>query len=129
MGEPIEPAPSVPVAANILEYRRGETPEMILRRRPVRVGLFVMSLAAAISFFLSFAYHESPLSVVAEWMRSGREGILALIGAPFFAGVVGMVWKLRLLFPAPTRATRSIVYMFAGMLATATGVFCTQGLL
>jgi hypothetical protein len=129
MGEPIESAPAVPVAANVLEYRSGETPEMILRRPRVRVGLFVLSLAGAVSLFLPFAYHESPVSVVADWMTSGREGVLALIGAPFFAGIVAMAWKLRLTFSAPpSRGARSIVYMFAGMLATATGVFCALAL-
>jgi hypothetical protein len=130
MGEPIEtPRSAVPVAANVLEYRRGERPEMIVRRRAVRVGLFVLSLAGAISVFLPFAYGESPMSVVSEWMTSGREGLLALIGAPFFAGLVAMAWKLRLSFSAPpSRAARSVVYLFAGMLATSTGVFCAQAL-
>jgi hypothetical protein len=130
MGEPIEtPRSAVPVAANVLEYRRGEMPEMILRRPRVRVGLFVLSLAGVVSVFLPFAYGESPLSAVMEWMASGREGVLALIGAPFFAGIVAMAWKLRLSLAAPpSRAARSVVYLFAGMLATATGVFCAQAL-
>lgn len=128
MGEPMETPRPVPVA-NVLEYRRGETPEMIVRRSRVRVGLFVLSLAGAVSVFLPFSYGESPFSVVMEWMTSGREGALALIGAPFFAGVVAMAWKLRLVFSAPpSRPARSVVYMFAGTLATATGVFCAQAL-
>jgi hypothetical protein len=129
MGEPIESARALPVAANVLEYRSGERPEMIVRRPAVRVGLFVLSLAGAVSVFLPFAYGESPLSAVMEWMTSGREGALALIGAPFFAGIVALAWKLRLMFPArPSRVARAIVYLFAAMLATATGVFCAQAL-
>jgi hypothetical protein len=128
MDEPMETPRPVPVAT-VLEYRSGETPEMIVRRPRVRVGLFVLSIMGAVSVFLPFAYGESPLSVLSEWMRSGREGALALIGAPFFAGIVAMAWKLRLVFhPPPSRPARSVVYMIAGMLATATGVFCAQAL-
>ena len=130
MDEAPEAVRPVPVASNILEYRTSEQPEMIVRRPRVRVALLVLSLAGVASVFLPFAYGESPLSVVADWMVTGREGALALIGAPFFAGIVAMAWRLRLTFARPPgRAARSMVYMCAGMLATATGVFCGQALL
>src|SRR5258706_11431523 len=86
---------------NILEYRRGEAPESILHLRWVRVTLFLVSLAAAVSPFLAFAYGDSPESVVEEWLIRQREGTLGLIGFPFFAGVVAAIGKVRLTFDKP----------------------------
>jgi hypothetical protein len=125
---------SDPVAASdsqgvgILEYRGAEAPERILRRRWVRIGLFVISLLAAVSPFLSFAYHESPLSVVASWARTGHEGALALVGLPFFAGVVAAAWRLRLVFDGGpvSRAGRQIVHGLAAMFVSATFAFSLQ---
>jgi hypothetical protein len=124
---------SDPVAASdsrgvgVLEYRGAEAPELVLRRRRVRICLLGIALAAAVSPFLAFDFGESPWSVVKEWMTSRREATLALIGLPFFAGVVAAGWKLRLIFDAPpSRVARCIVYWLAGMFATATGTVCVM---
>jgi hypothetical protein len=99
--------PQSTAGLNILEYRRGEPAESILRRRWVRVMLFVVSLGAAVSPFLAFAYGYSPESVVEEWVTQQREWTLAMIGFPFFAGVVAAMWKLRITFDKPpSRAIR-----------------------
>jgi hypothetical protein len=119
----------ITAGTNILEYRRGEPAESVLCRRWVRVILFVISLGAAVSPFLPFAYGYSPESVVEEWVTQQHEGTLAMIGFPFFAGVVAAMWKLRLTFDKlPLRAERFIAFALSGTFVTATGAFTLQNL-
>jgi hypothetical protein len=110
-----------PSAALVLDY--AATDGAADRPLPLllRVAFFLVAVGAAVSPFLPFAHEISPWDTIPLNGNWSEDVELTLVGLPFFAGCVALIWKLRRLGP-PThsieRVTAAIVaLLFSGATA------------
>jgi hypothetical protein len=115
---PTTPTPAM--AVPVLEYGR---PGDHVAAPPgvwLRGVCFALSLLAAGSIFLPFAFGVTPLDALTHWDDVANEFVLILLAVPFLAGVPIAAWSLRrLVRPRLTRGERWIVLILAIAFAAA----------
>src|SRR5262245_40025721 len=124
----ISPGPALP-----LNYR---VPESAKRRTPrwIHAVFLTLLLPAGIVPFVDFTHSVSPLAAVWEVSRMLLQGLrdeilFGLLAAPFFAGIVILIWQLRSLISLPcTRPERIFAAWTAGVSILMTLSFCGYGL-
>lgn len=114
-------------ATLVLEYAGADASRDRRLPLPLRGVFFCVALVAAVTPFLPFAVGTSPLDVVRVWERSWDFNLM-LVGLPFFAGVFGAVWRLRLFVGHPWRAERALLYGVALVLGAANVVLLFRGI-
>jgi hypothetical protein len=119
------PVPAVPV----LEYGRPGDGAAVPPGVWLRVVCFVLSLLAAGSIFLPFAFDTSPLDALTQWDDLANEFVLILLSVPFLAGIPIAAWSLRRLArPRLTRGERWVVLALAVAFAGAMLWACVRTL-
>jgi len=119
--------------AILLDY---QIPQTAVRRTPRWLNAVLLSLLfpAAVVPFVSFTYDISPLSAlyeIGQRISDLRDSLLviALISAPFFAGIVIVFWQLRALIRQPfSKPERIFAFWTAGASTLLTLGFCGYGM-